>query len=888
MFFFLFSFSPYRYALKMGGEKFRIDSSTGQISTRIKLDREERAEYELVVVASDSSLTNPRATSVNVTVAVLDSNDNSPVFSKDMPSVVYIPDNIQPDQFVFGALAIDADVGPNGRIVYQLLGDDAAKFSVKPESGVIKAAAALNSAAAGSFKLEIRASDSGTSPLSTSARVEIKMRPADLFPVIRSEAKAFTFSEQVENRVFTTVSATSPKSGPAAEIRYGIAGGNTGNVFHVNSKTGEVSVGKGLDYEMTTQYELWVEARDSDNPPLASVTRFLINVTDYNDNSPVFEQSFYNASILEEQFPPQLVLTVRATDLDSGRNSQILYQLRSNGDADSAFTLDAESGKIFTNTKLDREETAFYTLLVEAIDQGAPQRTGTATVSITVADKNDNPPRFTRLFSVNVTENAAIGTFVIQVTSSDRDVSVNANATYSFTENPTGKFRIDPVSGNVTVAGVIDRESKEEYLLKVSAVDGSWRAETPLTITVQDLNDNSPEFEHSFYSFNFPELQQNVAFVGQVAATDRDKQGPNSMITYSLKHPSEFFSIDPASGEILSKQMVRFKHTTKGSSPENMYTLSVVATDNGKPPLSSESSVTINVVDGNNNAPRFAKPVFFSPVPDSAILGQHVLQLKVEDDNRIDGLSIRPDSIDYVKIGGNGSEFFNLDKETGWVTVAGPLFGRRDMEFVLIVRAYNRGVPPQHDEVQVRLVVTGENRHYPVFTALSYQVIVKESEPLGSAIVSVTAADSDSGPNGAIQYAIVSGNEDGKFAIDPSTGAITVASHLDFETVQKFILNITATDMGFEPKMATATLAVLLTDVNDNPPRFNQAVYDGFVSENSPPDTFVIDLEAIDMDSTKNGIIQYSIIGGSGKDFFSIDSETGVINTKISFDFEER
>ena len=106
---------------------------------------------------------------------------------------------------------------------------------------------------------------------------------------------------------------------------------------------------------------------------------------------------------------------------------------------------------------------------VEAIDQGqSPQRTGTATVSITVADKNDNPPRFTRLFSVNVTENAAIGTFVIQVTSSDRDVSVNANATYSFTENPTGKFRIDPISGNVTVAGLIDRESKEEYLLKVN------------------------------------------------------------------------------------------------------------------------------------------------------------------------------------------------------------------------------------------------------------------------------------------------------------------------------------------------------------------------------------------------------------------------------------
>jgi len=400
--------------LKAGSDKFRIDSGSGQISTKIKLDREEKSEYVLVVVASDSSLTNPQTTLVNVTVLVLDANDNSPIFSKDMASTVYIPDNTQPDQFVFGARASDADIGLNGKIVYQLSGDDANKFIIRPETGAIKARTALTSLNS-VYKLEIRASDSGINPLSSTAKVEIRLRPGDQFPIIRSEPKSFTFSEQVEEKVFTTVVASSPKSNPAGEIRYGIAGGNTGNVFQVNSKTGEVSVGKGLDYEMTTEYELWVEARDSDTPSLASVTRFLINVTDHNDNTPVFDQLNYNASILEEQFPPQLVLTVRATDSDSGRNSQILYQLRSNGDADNAFTLDAESGKIFTNAKLDREETAFYTLLVEAIDQGSPQRTGTATVSITVADKNDNPPRFTRLFSVNVTENAAIGTFVIQV-----------------------------------------------------------------------------------------------------------------------------------------------------------------------------------------------------------------------------------------------------------------------------------------------------------------------------------------------------------------------------------------------------------------------------------------------------------------------------------------
>ena len=172
----------------------------------------------------------------------------------------------------------------------------------------------------------------------------------------------------MENSVFTTVSATSPKSGTAARIRYAIAGGNTGDVFDVDEETGEVSVSRGLDFETTTRYELWVAARDASTPSLASVARFLINVTDANDNSPIFGQPLYNASILEEQHPPQLVLNVRASDADAGRNGQLRYQLRggssADSDADDAFTIDADSGNIFTNIKLDREEVAFYTLTV--------------------------------------------------------------------------------------------------------------------------------------------------------------------------------------------------------------------------------------------------------------------------------------------------------------------------------------------------------------------------------------------------------------------------------------------------------------------------------------------------------------------------------------------
>lgn len=439
---------------------------------------------------------------------------------------------------MFGGEARDPDEGVNGRVTYYLSGNDADKFYMNQETGVIKASTGLVGDT--TYELEVLATDSGETPLSATARLVVQLQPNNMFPEFQPLEKTFSFSEAARGDLVTTLTATSPKAGPTGAVTFSIAGGNVGQAFTVDKKTGELRISQfGLDYETAPRYEVWVAAKDADDPPLTSVTHLVVNVTDFNDNAPVFSQAVYNASIQEAQYPPQLVATVSATDRDSGTNANVIYQLRQDSPAAEAFTLDAETGQIYTKIQLDREEVEVYTLTVEAVDKGTPAQTGTAMVVVTVQDKNDNPPRFTRLFSVNVTENAEVGTFVIQVTSSDRDIGQNANATYSFTENPGGKFYIDPVSGNVTVASAIDRELNDEYLLKVSAVDGSWRAETPLTITVQDENDNAPEFEQSHYVFNFPELQRSVAFVGQVTATDRDKQGPNSVISYSLKFPSD-------------------------------------------------------------------------------------------------------------------------------------------------------------------------------------------------------------------------------------------------------------------------------------------------------------------------------------------------------------
>ena len=785
---------------------------------------------------------------------------------------------------MFSADAVDADEGANSRLVYYLSGTDADKFNMEQDTGVIRTAAPL----AGldrTFHVKVEATDGGRPPKTSSADLHIQIKAAGQFPRFETMPASFQFGEEARGAEVVTVRARSPKPQPAGTVKYRIAGGNVGDAFDMDPESGVLRVSRlGLDYERAPQYHLWLEASDSDRPPLTTVTALLVNVTDFNDNAPLFSRSVYAASVLEEQYPPTLVLKVVATDADTADNAKIIYRLREDGVVENIFTLDADSGEILTKEKLDRETLDSYTLTVEAIDQGSPQQTGTAMVSIDVRDKNDNPPRFTRLFSVNVTENAEIGSFVIQVTSSDRDIGENANATYSFTENPGHKFAIDPVTGNVTVEGAVDREEREEYVLKVSAVDGSWRAETPLTITIQDENDNAPRFEKTQYVFNLAETEVSETFVGQIEAEDADKAGPNAVVTYSLKQPSDFFSVDPGNGQLYSKQPLKYKKSARMASPENQYVIEIIAMDHGKPPMSSSCTVTVNIVDANNHAPVFRDGVTFRAVPESSRRGDRILQVSAEDaqDSGINAL------VRYSVLPSNGSDFFAVDAQTGWVTVVSPLTNRIGVHYRLRVAATDQGVPAQRDTTELTLVVTGENQHDPVVPQHSQHVIVPEEDSVATTITTVRASDADSGPNGMVRFSLASSGDDDLFMVDPITGLVANARPLDFETQVTYNLTVVVSDLGFEPRSATVVLHVTLTDINDNPPVFNQSNYDAAVAENAPVGSAVIRLTATDKDSARNAVIRYSIIGGDGRELFDIDSDTGLIRTRRVFDYEKR
>lgn len=171
--------------------------------------------------------------------------------------------------------------------------------------------------------MQVRATDTGKVPNDATSDITVHLDDKNKFPVFEPGIRNFKFKETVENEVITTVSAFSPRINKESEITYHITGGDYKNTFEVDENSGEVRINSGLDYEMYQEYLLWIEARDNGSPSLSSILRLNIQVKDMNDNAPVFDLSFYNVSIMEEQFPPQDLLEIHALDVDMGLNGKV-------------------------------------------------------------------------------------------------------------------------------------------------------------------------------------------------------------------------------------------------------------------------------------------------------------------------------------------------------------------------------------------------------------------------------------------------------------------------------------------------------------------------------------------------------------------------------------
>lgn len=720
--------------------------------------------------------------------------------------------------------------------------------------------------------LNVHVEDAGETPKSDTSTISIRFQNNAEFPQISVEVLNGSLPENVP--VGTLVAVVSAASTRAEPVSFYLASGNLDNKFHVDQVSGALTVDNPLDYEDQKGFALLMEARDSASPPFSSFEEIHISVSDINDNYPQFTQAEYRCEVFENH-PPSWICDVLAVDADFDNMSLVLYNII-DGNVNNYFMLDHENGVLSTTAALDREDISLFNLTIEAAELNNPSHRDTATVIVSVLDRNDNAPRFSQIFSIEVPEDSPVGHSAIEITSSDDDLGTNAVINYFIIDQLSNvPFTINFITGFITVKRPLDRETRDQYTLKVSANDSAWSVSTDVTVVVTDANDNRPLFSHNVYSAVLSETKDKDVFVVQLVATDADL-GQNSQIFYVIDPSNEEFWVNSSSGEIFTK-----KPLTLPNSSFELYQFTVFAFDCGNAPLRSNATVTVRLEPINFHPPSFLPHRRLIPTPYDMAVGTEVVKFTAIDQDTNNSSS----GIKYILTGGNASSFFWLQEESGKVILEQSVEGSINSFFSLSVQAVDQGYPPLSSLTEVTFEITGRNQFPPVFLEPDVTFSVPEDLVVGSPIGRIHAEDRDYGTNGAISYGFTHENQDSPLSVGERSGILTLIKELDFETDHIYHLQMEAKDGAWFSKSSPLNLTVIVLDVNDNPPVFLSSLFTISVPENSEIGTSILDVKAQDADSSSNAQMLYSLFSGS-MDKFAIDPGSGTITTSDVFDYE--
>ncbi|XP_060035595.1 protocadherin alpha-13 isoform X4 [Erinaceus europaeus] len=366
---------------------------------------------------------------------------------------------------------------------------------------------------------------------------------------------------------------------------------------------------KSLDREQIQEHTLLLTASDGGKPQLTGTVKLLITVLDVNDNAPEFEQYIYNVRLFENAFNGTLVIKLNATDSDDGMNGDIIYSFRRpvSPAVLNTFIIDSSRGEIRTKGKLDFEERKAYELSVEAVDKGNIPMAGHCTILVEILDINDNEPKIAiTSLSLPVREDAPLGTVIALISVSDRDSGANGQVTCSL--SPHAPFKLVSTFKNyysLVLDGALDRESVERYAVVVTARDGgapALSATASVRVEVADVNDNAPAFAQAEHTVFVRENNAPGCHIFTVSARDADA-GENARVSYSLverrvgeRALSSYVSVHAESGRVHALQPLDREEL-------ELLTVQVSARDGGAPPLGSNVTLQVFVLDENDNAP---------------------------------------------------------------------------------------------------------------------------------------------------------------------------------------------------------------------------------------------------------------------------------------------
>uniref|UniRef100_A0A671U7B2 Cadherin domain-containing protein n=1 Tax=Sparus aurata TaxID=8175 RepID=A0A671U7B2_SPAAU len=495
------------------------------------------------------------------------------------------------------------------------------------------------------------------------------------------------------------------------------------------SVSAELVLQKALDREKQAVIELTLTAIDGGKPPKTGTLQIQINVLDVNDNSPLFSKSLYKVQVVENANIGTALLTLTASDLDDGVNSQIVFSFTEKGrlNPDDKFALNDNTGEISVKGNIDHEENQAYEVRVQARDKGTPPRIAHSKVLVEVIDVNDNAPEISVSSLMSpVKEDAEIGTAVAMITITDKDGGKNGLTHCKITGSVPFKLKSNYKNYYSLLVddGPLDRENTSVYNVTITATD---EGNPPLssirviTVHVSDVNDNAPRFMEPVINVYVKENSPTGSVISTVTAFDPDLDR-NAKLTYKLLDSStknvpisSMVSINSETGDIVSLQTFNFEET-------KTFQFKVQATDSGVPPLSSNVTVNVLILDENDNNPTILAPysehgsVNSESIPYSAEAGYFVAKIRAVDaDSGYNAL------LSYHLSEPKGNNLFRIGTSTGEIRTKRRMSDNDLKTHPLVVLVSDNGEPSLSATVSIDVVVVESTadiqtqfRHVPI------------------------------------------------------------------------------------------------------------------------------------------------------------------------------
>ncbi|XP_066927474.1 protein dachsous-like [Clytia hemisphaerica] len=880
----------YQFVNPVSQSNFALTSS-GVITTRRTFDHEKltqtqkREGYKLFLSRIGTF------DFITVTVYIEDVNDNRPRFPVKSWHV-FVPEDANHSDDITFPNAHDPDT--KQQVIYRVeSGNTDNAFEVRKIDNKPNYGLALTEGheldvdfRKDSFNLTISACEK-ISKLCSYLKVDITVTDVnDNSPIFdKSLPTSFEIYENVSLSVpIFQVKVSDADSGKNGEVEFEMFNQND---FRIDKTSGEIFVATNkLDAETKDVISFLIIVNDRGAKPRKSTYYLVAKVLDCNDEAPTLEfhpRSVGSDNLIEGMPIGTTIGSLTAVDKDlTQANNEIVSIGLAKGE--DFFKLEQTKDEVLngvatkkyfikTMKEIDREVTPSINISISATDSGSPPLTSTVDYTVNVIDKNDNNPIFEKqIYETELNETAKLGSFVLQVKASDLDAGINSRISYSITSKHDHRwFYIEESTGRIMLNDYVDREKTDSVEIQVSARDHGI---SPLTnkaivkVKILDANDNDPYFVVSNMNFTLEENNKVNKFIGKMEVSDPDIIGSNALTCY-IDHPD--FRVQPSTCEIYANK--KFDRERKSH-----YALSAIVKDGlGR---SSTGRVLIQILDQNDNMPKFDSKFFNISVHTNFPTNKNAAFLKAHDPDATDSSQFS------ATIDAKDDFFFDIEIYTGGIKLLNNLTKTRKTKFLFTAYVTDRKNPQPEtaDSARVQLNVLPPSTQPPIFEKARYEFQLDENNENGADVGKVKAMRPISYSELFIEYNIKSGNIKDTFSIG-DFGVLKANRLIDYEEYSRFDLIIEAVDSLHPTRVSNITRVVInIRDLNDNTPRFINQNNVVAANEGVGVGHLLYTCVTEDLDSGINGEVTYRIKHTTGH--FQIHPTRGEVRTNGSLDFE--